>query len=355
MKFLEILLNHHHLHRRHVDALGDHPDGHHPPVVALAEVVDALRGARVVGEDEGRLVPGDVADQLGVGAGLVLVGGDDQCPRVGDGLADLGQPLVGGAQHVGHPVAARVERGAPGLRDGVLGHRFAEPGGDLVARLGAPPHLPAVAEEDHGADDAVAERAAVAVRVVGGGAADAVVALLVRDEGDRVGVRAERGAGEGEPAGGRLERLQARLAPGLRVTGVVDLVEDDEGLALLDPVAVEHRPDAHTGVGDGDALVLLAERPGAVLRVQLDAYPGGGLGPLLLQVLGRGDHRDLLHDVVVQHPGGQGEREGGLPGARRGDREEVARLLLDVLVHRGLLPGPQLSGGTPGGPSGEGG
>ena len=32
---------------------------------------------------------------------------------------------------------------------------------------------------------------------------------------------------------GGLERLQARLAPGLGVTGVVDLVEDDQRLALL--------------------------------------------------------------------------------------------------------------------------
>ena len=152
---------------------------------------------------------------------------------VRDGLPDLGQPLVGGAQHVRHPLAARVQRGTPGLADRVLGHRLAEPGGDLVARLGPPAHVAAVGEEDDGPDDAVGERVAVAVGVVGGGPPDAVVALLVRHEGDGVGVGPEGRTGEREPPGRGLERLQARLAPGLGVTGVVDLVEDDEGLALL--------------------------------------------------------------------------------------------------------------------------
>ena len=62
-----------------------------------------------------------------------------------------------------------VERGAPGLRGDVLGHRLAEAGGDLVAGLGAPAHLAAVGEEDHGPHDVVAQRVAVAVGVVGGG------------------------------------------------------------------------------------------------------------------------------------------------------------------------------------------
>ena len=175
----------------------------------VAELVDALRGAGVVGEDDGRLGAGDLADQLGVRAGRVLVGGDDEAAGVRDALADLGQPLVGGAQHVRHPVAARVERGAPGLRDRVLGHRLAEPGGDLVAGLGAPAHVAAVGEEDDGPDDAVGERVAVAVGVVGGGPPDAVVALLVRDEGDGVGVGPERRTGQREPPGGR-----ARTPPG---------------------------------------------------------------------------------------------------------------------------------------------
>src|SRR5690606_19194974 len=159
--------------------------------------------------------------------------------------------------------------------------------------------------------------------------------------------------GQGEPPGRRLERLQARLAPRLAVAGVVDLVQDHQGLALLDAVAVQHRAHPDTRVGDGDAVVLLAERTGAVLRVQLDPYPRGGVGPLLLQVLGGRHHGDLLHDVVVQQPRRQGQRERRLAGPGGGDRQEVARLLLDVLVHRPLLPGPQLAGGAPGGAAGE--
>ncbi len=346
-----------HAHRepRHVDALGHHPHRDHPAVLAPAELVDPLRGAGVVGQDQGGPGAGDLADELGVGAGGVLVGGDDERSGVRDALPDLGQPLVGGAQHARHPLAARVEGGAPGLADRVLGHRLAEPGGDLVARLGAPAHVAAVAEEDHRPDYVVGERVAVPVRVIGGGAPDPVRPLLVRDEGDGVGVGPERRTGQREPPGRGLERLQARLAPGLGVAGVVDLVEDDQGLALLDAVAVQHRTHADTRVGDRDPVVLPAERAGAVLGVELDPHSGRGLRPLLLQVLGRRDHGDLLHDVVVQQPGGEGQREGRLAGAGRGDREEVTRLLLDVLLHRPLLPGTQLAGGTPGRSAREGG
>lgn len=136
---------------------------------------------------------------------------------------------------------------------------------------------------------------------------------------------------------------------------MVDLVEDDQGLALLAAVAVQHRPHAHAGVGDGDPVVLLAQRTGGVLRVQPDAYPGGGFRPLLLEVLGRRDDRHLLDDVVVQQPGREGEREGGLPGSGRRDGEEIARLGLQVPVQRTLLPGTELAGGTPGRAAGEGG
>ncbi len=275
--------------------------------------------------------------------------------RVRNALAHLGQPLVGGAQHAGHPLAARVEGRTPRLRDGVLGHRLPEPGGDLVTRLGPPPHLPAVGEEDDRPHDIVGQRVPVAVGVVGGGPPDPVVALLVRDEGDGVGVGAERRTGEREPAGGGLEGLEAGLAPGLGVPGVVDLVEDDEGLALLDAVAVQHGPHADTRIRDGDALVLLAERPGAVLGVELDPYPRRRLGPLLLQMLGGRDHGHLLHDMVVQQPGGERQRERRLAGAGSGDGEEVTRLLLEVPLHRPLLPGTQLAGGAPGGTAGEGG
>lgn len=199
----------------------------------------------------------------------------------------------------------------------------------------------------------VGQGVAVAVGVVGRRAPDPVPPLFVRDEGDGVGVGPEGRTGEREPAGGGLERLQAGLAPRLAVSGVVDLVENDEGLALLGAVAVEHRPHTDTGVRDGDAVVLLAEGSGAVLGIELDPHPRGRLGPLLLQMLGRRDDGHLLHDVVVQQPGREGQGERRLAGAGGGYGEEVARLLLDVPLHRPLLPGTQLVGGTPGGSSGE--
>lgn len=136
---------------------------------------------------------------------------------------------------------------------------------------------------------------------------------------------------------------------------MVDLVEDDEGLALLDAVAVQHGAHPDARVGDGDALVLAAERARAVLGVQLDPYPRRGLGPLLLQVLGRRDDGHLLHDVVVQQPGRQRQREGRLSGAGGGDGQEVPGLVLEVLLHRPLLPGPQLAGGAPGARPGKAG
>lgn len=201
----------------------------------------------------------------------------------------------------------------------------------------------------------VGQRVPVPVGVVGGGAPDPVVPLLVRDEGNGVGVGAERRTGEGEPPGGGLEGLKTGLTPGLRVTGVVDLVENDERLALLGAIAMQHGPHTDTRVRHGDAVVLLAERPGAVLGIELDPYPRRRLGPLLLQMLGGRDHGHLLHDMVVQQPGGERQRERRLAGAGGGDGEKVTRLLLEIPLHRLLLPGTQLAGGAPGGAAGEGG
>ena len=231
-------------------------------LVVRAELVDPLRGAGVVGEHDGRLAAGDLAQQLGVGARRVLVGGDDEAARVRDALADLRQPLVGGAQHVRHPVAARVQRRAPGLRDGVLGHRLAEPGGDLVAGLGAPAHVAAVGEEDDRPDDAVG-RARCRSRRCSRRTDRRIPSFPSSYVTKGMGLVSDRNgrSGQGQAPGRRVEGLQAGLAPGLRVAGVVDLVEDDQGLALLAAVAVQHRAHADTGVGDGDPVVVLAERP----------------------------------------------------------------------------------------------
>jgi hypothetical protein len=73
--------------------------------------------------------------------------------------------------------------------------------------------------------------------------------------------------------------------------------------------------------------------------VQLDADPGRGLRPLLLQVLGRGDHGHRLHRAVHEQLGGDPQGERGLTGTGRGDRGEVLGAAAQVLHERLALPG----------------
>jgi hypothetical protein len=89
--------------------------------------------------------------------------------------------------------------------------------------------------------------------------------------------------------------------------------------------------------------------PVGVGRIQADADPVGGLGPLPLEVLGRRDHGDAVHFATGDELGGEAQGEGGLActGCRRG--EEVARLLLEVGVEGLGLPGAEGAGGASGG------
>ena len=141
-----------------------------------------------------------LAQDLGVGARGGLVGRDHEAAGIRNLLAHLGEPAVGRPQHRRDPLPLGVERRAPGLRGDVLRVVLPELGLHLVAGLGAPAHLPGVDEEDHGAHDAVLERAAVAVGVVGAREADAVLVGVVLDERDRRGVAAERRARQQQPA-----------------------------------------------------------------------------------------------------------------------------------------------------------
>ena len=227
-----------------------------------------------------------------------MVTGDDQAARVGHAAAHLGQPLVGGLKHPADPLPRRVQGGPPRLRDLAGGHRRAQGRGDLVAGPGAPAHLPRVGQEDHRPDHAVLERGTVAVDVVRGAALAAARLVEVGDERDRVGVAAKRRAGQREPAPRRVERLLDRVTPGQRVARVVDLVEDDQRAPVLGALPVQRRMCRDLGVGDGHpGEVGAGPALGvAVRRVDRDAEPGGGGGPLVLEVLGRrddGEERDL--------------------------------------------------------------
>ena len=79
---------------------------------------------------------------------------------------------------------------------------------------------------------------------------------FVGDERDRAVVAAERGTGERQPARRVAEGLADRLAPALRVAAVVDLVEDDQGAAVLGADPVPGGVGGDLRVGDHDAVVL---------------------------------------------------------------------------------------------------
>ena len=181
-------------------------------------------------------------------------------PASGTLLAHLGEPPVRRPQHRRDPLAFGVERGAPGLRGDVLRVVLAEMRLDLVARLGAPAHLAGVDEEDHRAHDAVGERAAIAVGVVGAREADAVLVRVVLDERDRGGVAAERRARQQQAARGAPIRLAQGVAPAERIAAVVHLVEDDEGARVVDEALVHGCLHRDLRVRHGDAVVVTSRR-----------------------------------------------------------------------------------------------
>ncbi|MDQ0709271.1 hypothetical protein QFZ52_001923 [Arthrobacter woluwensis] len=197
----------------------------------------------------------------------------------------------------------------------------------------------------------VLERIAVAVAVVGLGATDAVLVLGVLHERDGRGVGAERGARQGQTSHGRFERLTEPVTPGQGLATVVDLVQDDERAGRLGPGPVQHGLRRHLGVRHRDADEPLAVPAVRVLEVRVDrqADPGCGVGPLPLQVIGGRHDADAIHDAGIHQGGRHPEGEGRLTGARRGDCEEVPRPGAEVLVQSLLLPGTQFGRGAPGG------
>lgn len=62
-----------------------------------------------------------IFELFGVGAGVGVVGGDDEAAGVGDGAAHFGEAFVGGGEYGGDPFAVGVKGGAPGLGGDVLG------------------------------------------------------------------------------------------------------------------------------------------------------------------------------------------------------------------------------------------
>ncbi|CCW11144.1 hypothetical protein EBESD8_16800 [Rhodococcus aetherivorans] len=339
-----------HAHRepRHVDAFGHHSHRHHPALGARIELRDAPGGRRVVGQDECGRLAGELLEDPGIRAGHRLVAGDDQSARVGHpALAQLLEPRVGGGEDGRDPVAGGIERGPP-RPGGLLGaERLAEPRRVLLPRAVAPPGFTGVGEEHHRAHDAVGERVGVAVRVVGPGLHETVGVRFVHHERDGAVVAAERRSGQGEAAGGVAERLPDALAPALGVAAVVDLVEDHQGAARLgaDPMLERMRGDLRIGHHDAVEVARRLARGVGEVRVQRDAGAGGRGGPLVFEVLGRGDDRHLVDGAVAQQLARDAQRERGLTGARGRDGEEIPRTRREVLREGPALPGAQLSGG----------
>ena len=122
-------------------------------------------------------------------------------------------------------------------------------GGDHLTGAVPPAGHPGVGGEDHRPDHPVGQRLPVAVGVVGDRAQQFAVGLVVdeRDPLPRFGP--ERGAGQAQPAVHVTEGLGGRLAPGQAVTGVVDLVEHDQGALPLAAGRVDRRPAGHLRVG----------------------------------------------------------------------------------------------------------
>jgi hypothetical protein len=179
--------------------------------------------------------------------------------------------------------------------------------------------------------------------VVGPAAQRTVGVGQVVDERDRVVVAAERGAGQGQPANGRLEGLLDRVPPAAGVPGVVHLVEHDQGAPVLGAGPVQQRVRGDTGVGDRDAGVVRGGASGRVAEVRVDGHPdlGRGLRPLLLEVLGGRHHGDRVDHPVGAQLGGHAQREGRLAGPGRGHGQEVLRGRGQVAGQRAALPGPE--------------
>ena len=336
---------------RHVHALGDHAHRHHPAVLARGEGLDAAGGAGVVGQDHGGGLSGDGAEPPRVGAGRALVRGDDEPAGVGHLAAHLAQPLVGGRQDRGDPLPRGVQGRAPGLGLQVLGQRLPQPCGHLVAGPGAPAHLAGVGHEHHRAHDPVAQGVGVVVGVVGPRPPGAAGLLDVAHERDGRLVGAEGRAGQGQTAARRREGLADGVAPAPRVPAVVDLVENHQGADRVGATAVKTDIGGDLGVGQGRAVEARAQRPlGVRVRgVQADSHAGGGLGPLVLQVLGGAHDRDPVDVAGGEQLGGDAQGEGGLARPGRGHGQEVLGQVGQVLLQRGLLPGPQRPRGAPGG------
>jgi hypothetical protein len=123
---------------------------------------------------------------------------------------------------------------------------------------------------------------------------------------------------------------------------VVDLVEHHEGVP--GQAGQGARAAGHLLVGGHQAVDVRGQpaggrRPG---RVQVKVERLGGIGPLHLQVLGGRHHQQAPPGVLGQVLARRRQREGGLAGAGRRDRQEVLPRAGAERLECRLLPAAQL-------------
>ena len=118
----------------------------------------------------------------------------------------------------------------------------------------------------------------------------------VGHERDRRSIGAEWRSGERESPRRGCERLPDGIPPAQRVATMVHLVEDDEGAPVFGERAMQSRSRSDLRIGDSHTVKLAAA--GAVMvakgRIETDARAMCSLGPLALEVLGRGHDGDAV-------------------------------------------------------------
>jgi hypothetical protein len=123
---------------------------------------------------------------------------------------------------------------------------------------------------------------------------------------------------------------------------MMDLIEDDQGFALLGAHPVQRRVRGDLGVGNHHALILRRGLGAGIgeSRIQGKTVPLRSLRPLDLQVLGGHHYGDLLDGPMAKQFGRDSQRERRFPGSGGGHGQEIARLGGQVLHQRPALPAP---------------
>ncbi len=122
------------------------------------------------------------------------------------------------------------------------------------------------------------------------------------------------------------------------MAGVVDFVEDDEGLGREPGQLLRRAAHRELLVGRDQAVDVAGQAvAGRPVGVELQAHPVGCLRPLDLEVAGW-CHDDQRSVLVGKRGAGAGQCEGRLTGARCGDRQVVRSGRGAKEIERSALP-----------------